>query len=150
VLAAKPAEPVAAPAMYLLARIDMDAGQFAAAAQDLDKIVAAYPKNPLAEDAAFSRGICLKEAKQPAEAQRQFTLYLQTYPAGKHVAEARHQAAVCMAALGKTSDAVKALTDLANRKESRNDGVLYDLAWAYRGGNDSAKAAETYETLLRE
>jgi TolA-binding protein len=150
VLAAKPAEAIAAPAMYLLARIDMDAGQFAAAAQDLDKIIAAYPKNPLAEDAAFSRGICLKEAKQPADAQRQFTLYMQTYPAGKHVAEARHQAAVCMAALGKTSDAVKALTDLANRKETRNDGVLYDLAWAYRGGNDAAKAAETYEELLRE
>jgi TolA-binding protein len=92
----------------------------------------------------------LQSGKQFAEAQRQFAHYLQAYPTGKHAAEARHQAAVCMAAMGKTSDAVKALTDLAGRKETRNDGVLYDLAWAYRSGNEPAKAAETYQALLRE
>ena len=138
-LAAAPAESIAAPAQYLFARIDMDAGQSAAAAGRLANLAKTYPNNPLAEDAVFVRGLCLQQGKEPAEAQAQFAAYVKNYPAGKHVAEALHQAALCMAAQGKTADAVKALAGLAGRAETRTDGVLYDLAWAYRSAGDNAQ-----------
>jgi TolA-binding protein len=136
-----------------MARVEMDSGKFAEAARRLEQLMKAYPKHALAEDAAYVRGICLKEAKQPAEAQKQFAAYLNAHPGGRFAAEARHQGAVSMAAMGKTADAVKGLTELASRKETRNDGVLYDLAWAYRGGaggGDAKKAMETYQALLKE
>jgi TolA-binding protein len=152
-LAATPEAAIAAPALYLLARIEMTGTpeQNDQAAGHLQQLLQKDPHDPLVEDATFVRGIALKNAHHPEAADRQFTVYLHTYPAGKFATDARHQRAIVLTAIGKPAqiaEAVHLLNDLA--KSSRSDAVLYDLAWAYRAGGDTPNAIATYRALLTD
>ena len=153
-LATNPDSTIAAPALYLLARIEMTGSpeQNDQAAAHLQQLLQAAPHDPLVEDATFVRGIALKNAHHPEAAERQFTTYLHTYPTGKFATDARHQRAAALTAIGKpaqAAEAIRLLTDLAN-SSARSDSILYDLAWAYRAANDTPNAITTYQTLLKE
>ena len=132
VLAGNPEESIAAPALYLLARVEMSQHKNGEAGEHLEQLLRSYPHDALAEEARFVRAMATKDSQQFAPAAEQFAAYVQDYPHGKYVTEARHQRAVCLTAMGKPAEAIAVLSDLA--KSARSDGVLYDLAWAYRGG----------------
>ena len=148
VLAANPEESIAAPALYLLARVEMSEQKNQDASGNLEQILHSYPHNLLAEDATFTRAMATKDARQFAPAAEQFAAYVQDYPHGKYVTEARHQRAVCLTAINKAGDAIAILSDLA--KTAHSDAVFYDLAWAYRAANDLPHAIETYGALLKK
>ncbi len=152
VLAAKPDAAIAAPALYLLARIEISEGKTDEAAARLAELSRDYPRDSLSEDAAFVRGIALKNAQHPDDAAKQFSAYLQAYPTGKYVTQARHERAVALTVVNNpaaSAEAIRMLSDLANGS-GRSDTVLYDLAWAYRRAGDEAQTEATYSTLLKD
>ncbi len=153
-LDAAPEPAIAAPALYLLARINM-AGtpeQNDQAAADLAQLVQRAPQDPLLEDATFVRGIALKNAKHPDAAERQFAAYLQRFPKGKYAVDAAHQRAVVLTTMGKPDQTAAAITLLKGlaATSARSDTMLYDLAWAYRAAGDISSAKETYRALIHE
>ena len=147
VLAAHAEESIAAPALYLLARVEMSQHKDADAAGHLDQLLRDYPHNALAEEAAFTRAMATRDAQQFDSAAAQFAAYVQDYPHGKYLTEARHQRAVCLTAISKPGEAIAILSDLA--RTGHSDTILYDLAWAYRAAKDLPHAIETYNTLLK-
>jgi TolA-binding protein len=149
-LAANPAEPIAAPAMLVAARIELDTGRPEAAARRLAGLIEKYPKNSLAEDAAFTRGLALKEANKTKEAVDAFNAYVANYPKGKFLTQAWHHGAAALTATGKPADAVRILKQLADDKKTRTDAVLYDLAWASRAAGNAKGAAEAYSAMITE
>jgi TolA-binding protein len=82
VLATDAGEAVAAPAMYLAARVEMETGKPAEAAARLAELVKKYPKNTLVEEATYTRGAALKDAGKAKEAVAQFDAYIAAYPKG--------------------------------------------------------------------
>ncbi len=150
VLAAQPAADIGAPAQYALARIEMEAGRYGDAAKKFADVAQKYPQHELAADALFSQGAALKEAGQWQQALTVLENYLEHDADGKFANDARQISAVCMAKLGKAQKGIQQLTELASHAATRNDGVLYDLAWAQRGAGDNKAALETYRNLLHD
>ena len=145
---------MAAPAQYLLGWTDFDSKRFPDAAAKWKELTDKFGKSDakevkkLVEDAAFQQGVALKEAGQNDEALAALQRYARDYPDGQHLAQARQLAAAVLTTLHRDDEAKQMLAQLASSKAS--DSVLYDLAWAQKGTNDKAGAAETYRRLLKE
>ena len=150
VLAAKPPEDLAAAATYLLAWIDQDAGRHDPAAGRFGEVVAKYPKHALAEQAAFQQGVCLNRAGKHDAAAAALGAYLKAHPTGRHALDARRLVGTCLAATGKHDEAAKVLAELAAKKDTSSDAVLYELAWAQRQLRRTEDAKQTYRRLLAE
>ena len=148
-LAAPPTpEELAAPAISLLGSIDFDARKYDQAAAHFGRIVQKFPKHPLAIDAAFQQAVCLQQAGKTKQALELFRKYLKAHPADKRAPEARHLVGSCLAKLDNHAEAVKVFTALAADKKTRNEAVLYELAWSQREVKDAKGAAKTYRQLL--
>ena len=150
VLAAKPPQDLAAAAMVLLAWIDQDAGRHEAAGKRFGEVVAKYPKHALAEQAMFQRGVCLKRSGKHDAAAAALGAYLKSHPTGKWAVDARRLVGTSLAATGKHAEAATVLAELAGKKETCSDAVLYELAWAQRQLRRSEDAKKTYRRLLAE
>jgi TolA-binding protein len=141
---------LAAPALYTLARIDVEAGKFDAGAAKFAEVSVKYPQNELAADAQFQSAAALKAGGKFQEALATCQAYLQQHSDGRFVTQARQLEGVCLTKLGKLQDAITQLSALANTPATRTDTVLYDLAWAQRGAKDDTAALETYRQLMAD
>jgi cellulose synthase operon protein C len=148
VLEAQAPADLGAPALYTLARMDMEAGRFSDAALKFAEVSAKFPKHDLAADAQFQNAAALKEAGKFPEALAACQAYLQQHADGRFATQARQLQAVCLTNLGKSQDAITQLASLAGTPATRTDTVLYDLAWAQRSAKDDAAALETYRQLM--
>jgi len=150
VLAGKAPDEIAAPAMYLLAWIDLDAKKYEAAAKGFSDLAEAYPNHGLVQEAGFQRAVCLRELGRHEPALAALEAYLKANPAGKHAVEARQLSAACLASTGEHAEAGKMLAKLAEDKDTCTDTVLYELAWSQRELRQASAAAKTYRRLLDE
>jgi TolA-binding protein len=158
-------EELAAPAMYLLAFINFDAGKYDDAGTAFAAMAAKYPEHLQAPDAAYQQGICLVESARADFAQGTdatiataktkmeqaitvFTSYTTKHAKAKHVSEAKHLIATSHAKLEQHDKAVMILAALASDKETKKDSILYDLAWSQRAIEKTDDAIETYQDLL--
>ncbi len=149
-LECKPPEQISAPAMYLLAWIDKDAGENESAAKRFADMAGKYPEHKLAEDAEFQHGMCLRRAGQNAKAVDALKDYVKRYPEGKHCTEARKHIGICLAEEGEYEKAVQVFSELVGNDKTRTSEVFYELAWSQRELNQPDKAAETYRRLIKE
>ena len=148
-LAAKLPDDLTAPAVYLQAWLEYDAGEFAAAAKRFGELARRFPQHALSAEAAYQQGASLVEAGKIAQALPALRGYLKAHPDGKHAARAKHRIGRCLAKLGKHAEAAKLLASLADDKQTAGEDLLYELAWSQREGKDPG-AAETYRRLLKE
>lgn len=147
-LKSNPPAELGAPAKYLLAWINFDAGEYDKAAELFKTVAADHPQHELAPQAVFQQGVSLNEAKKTDEAIVVLRSYVSANPSGKHVNEAKHLIGAGLATLEKHDEAVKVLGALAADQKARNDSVLYDLAWSQRALEQNDKAIATYRALL--
>ena len=150
VIAAKPAEELAAPAAYMLAWIDLEAKRYDEAAKGFAAVAVDYPKHALAGSALYQQGVALREAGQDERAASVFKEYVEKWPQGEHVGGARQMIASSLTKAGKPQEAVKLLAALAKDAKTRSDAVLYELAWAQRGAGDEGAAVGSYEQLIEQ
>jgi len=148
-LAAKPPEELAAPALYLKGWLDYDAGKFDDAAGRFGELAGRFPKHALAAEALYQQGLSLVEASKTDQALTVLRAYLKAHGDGKHAADARHHVGRCLAKLGRHAEAAKVFTALAAEKKTASEDVLYELAWSQRESKDGG-AAKTYRRLLSE
>ncbi|HEX8914507.1 MAG TPA: tetratricopeptide repeat protein [Humisphaera sp.] len=149
--AGKPPADLAGPALYYLGWIDLDGGDAKAAAAKWQDVATKHAGTPVAAEAAFYRGIALKRAGDIQAAYDALAAYAKATPDGKHAAESKQLAAACLIALKKDyPEAVKLLSPLVADKSLPADVVLYDLAWAQKGANDKAAAADAYAKLVKD
>ena len=148
-LAAKPPDDLAAPALYLKGWLDYDAREFAKAADRFGELARRFPKHALAAEALYQQGVSLVEDGKADQALAALRGYIKAHGDGKHAAQARHHVGRCLSKLGRHAEAAKAFAALAADRKSVTEDLLYELAWSQREGKDGG-AAKTYRRLLSE
>ena len=133
---------VAAPALLLLADLQVDDGDRAGAARSLDQLISAHPGASQAPLARFRRGL-LDWSSSPARAAVAFDSLAALHPADEEAAAARYWAGRAYEKAGRTSDADSRwraiirsapLSYYAMRAAER----LHETAWAPPVGSDTA------------
>ncbi len=141
---------LAASSLYLLGWIDFDRQRYVEAAERFRQVTEEYADHELAVEAAFQRAAALKDAGQTEQALGLFEAYVKQHPDAPNSASSRHLIGACLLELGRTDQAVKLLESLAKQDSDEHDGVLYDLAWAYRSAEDIDKSVATYRQMLKQ
>ena len=116
------APPVAGPELavgerddFERARAALEAGDHAAAAEQLAAFLAAYPGSPLSGQAGLLRGRALEAAGQPSAAARAWLDTFSAAPEGPEAAEALYNLGRVLAVMGQTDEACVTLGQVAPR-----------------------------------
>lgn len=136
-------------AMYLLAWIQTDAKKFEQAADQFKLVAERYPDHALASEAAYYRAACLRQAGNNDQALKLLEQFVAKYTDSKRLPQAKYLMAVCHSRMKQHEKAIAILKPLAEDKQTVDDKVLYELAWAQRAAKQDDQAMKTYQRLIQ-
>jgi len=152
VTAKHPKSAVADKALYGSAWCLREKKAFKEACVAFEKVAATFPTSAVCAQALYWAGRCRMDLAEHAQARGLFARTLQAPGAEKVAADAAYHAARCLLSEKKHDEAVKALEKFLkdHAKSERRVNALYDLAWAYRGKGDEAKARQYFQQVAQQ
>ncbi|MCE5279044.1 MAG: tetratricopeptide repeat protein [Planctomycetaceae bacterium] len=138
-------------AVFYLGRCMWQLKQFDGAAQQFTRVLTEFPKSTVADQAMYGLAWCQKDLKQAPAAMATYEKFLTAYPTSAWAQDVALELAELEFEAKAYDKAVTRLTALA--KEPRKDlvsKIYYRLGWCYYNTEEMAKAAQSFETALKE
>ena len=122
--AAAAAKPASDQAIYLEAKKTFDAGDFEAARNGFEKLIADYPKSPQADNAQFWIGETYYREKWYEKAILEYQKVIENYPSGNKIPAALLKQGLSFLNIGETNNARLVLKELVAKHPSTNEATI--------------------------
>jgi tol-pal system protein YbgF len=122
--AAAAAKPASDQAIYLEAKKTFDAGDFEAARNGFEKLIADYPKSPQADNSQFWIGETYYREKWYEKAILEYQKVIENYPSGNKIPAALLKQGLSFLNIGETNNARLVLKELVAKHPSTNEATI--------------------------
>ncbi len=137
-------------AQYGIGFSQIQKGQYADAANSLDRMTEQFPNHPLTRDSELSRGIARRNLKQYDEARSDLNAYLNRKPMGVNLGHVLYELALIDSEQSKAKDATSKLQRIIREVPDypAMDKVIYELGWAMQDSGKKEEAMKQFESLV--